>query len=194
MKNVVVLVGVLLVTATAYAEPALTASVPAEPALAAPGLVPVVPQAAAQPTTYVAAGAAFGGDRGGVYLNPTLDIGYRIDRGLWAHAKLVGGGNFGLDESTTAGSRFAASAGIEARPCVLDGALCGIAGIDLGVRHSYLDAEYDHYNSTDGILVEHVGLDVGTKHVRVRPTLEVDESNVRAFDGIALGAGIAYVW
>jgi hypothetical protein len=77
---------------------------------------------------------------------------------------------------------------------VLDGSVCGVAGIDLGVRHSYLDAEYDHYDSTDGILVERVGVDIGSKHLRFRPGLEIDESTNRALDGLAFTAGIAYAW
>jgi hypothetical protein len=196
MKNFVVLAAVLVATATTvHAQPALVAEMPAE-SVSAPGLVPAIPQRAEAPRMFVGAGAAVGGDEGGLYLDPSLELGYRLDANgaLWAHAKLVGGNNFGIDETTHAGSRIVGSAGIETRPCVLDGAVCGVAGIDLGARHTYLDAEYDHVDVTDAVLIERLGFDVGTRHLRFRPDVEISESSTRALDGLALAAGVAYVW
>src|SRR5260221_13302680 len=74
MKSFTALIGVLVASATAHADPLVVAAVPAE-TLVAPGLVPVAPESSPAPRMFVAAGGAFGGDRGGLYLDPSLEVG-----------------------------------------------------------------------------------------------------------------------
>ncbi len=92
---------------------------------------------------YVAAGTTLGGDRGGLYLNPTLEVGTRISGSWWLHGQLTGGGNQAVDELTYSGSRVVMRAGAEDHLCVWHEAACAVLGADLAVRQEQYMAEYD---------------------------------------------------
>jgi hypothetical protein len=90
--------------------------------------------------------------------------------------------------------------GIETRRCRTE-AVCVVAGTDTGVR-------FGDTNFTDGVeIVGRLGLDLGTRHFRVRPGIEQSTQLMRshhpsepALSDVPLGFGlgftttIAYQW
>lgn len=133
------------------------------------------------------------------------EAGYRIgDSPLWVHGKYVSGvvnnglfGNLGI-------TLWQARAGAEGRACLLDGALCGIAGLDLGLQHSathkyegvpLVDQHLAMTTVTDRpIAVPRIAIDAKITHgLRVRPGAELVVDN-HGYNGVAAGAGLAYQW
>ena len=59
-------------------------------------------------------------------------------------------------------------------------------------------AEEDNRNESAVIVVPRLGLDIGTRHVRLRPSLEGvfggDAHNGAGLSGIDLTAALAYMW
>ena len=161
MKPFVALACLVATTSIAAAQPSLTAPVPA-------------PAPAAEAQTYVAAGAAFGAAKG-LYLAGTLEVGRRIGTSaLWFHTELLGGVEGGVDEPTYSSSGIQeARGGIEARGCALQGVACIFVGADLAVVREHYMAEYDSANGVSVLPIGRLGLDVGTKRVRLRPALEL---------------------
>jgi len=165
-------------TSLVHAQPSLTASV-----------TPDKPE-----QLYVQGGLTAGGDDiVGLYAAYTLEGGYRLnDSPLWAHAMFVAGKGGGVDETVYDSYLWQLRGGIEARGCVAS-AICAVAGVDAGLRHEMLMAEYDSRRATDAIVAPRVGLDIGTRHFRLRPGLEMQFDRT-GFAGVGATAGVAYQW
>ena len=146
----------------------------------------------ADPTSYVQSGVTVGGDHD-LYGAITISGGYHLGGTLWAHGLLADGGTAGVDEVTYTSAYTAARAGVETRNCTAGGAVCGIAGVDRGIRHESLMAEYDHNSFTNALVVGRVAGDLGSTHLRFRPGLElsVDDSGRK---GLGLGLDLAYLF
>jgi hypothetical protein len=170
------------VASIAHAQPALLVAAPA----AAPAPVPA-------PTSYVQAGVGLAVDQALVG-TLTAEGGHRITGPWWAHAMIEDGTAGGVDEPNYGGRYLAARLGVEARGCVLDGMMCAVAGVDAGVRHVDYMAEYDSANTTSAVVVPRVGLDLGTRHLRIRPGIEKNVLATRQIDGLAVTGAVAYQW
>ena len=185
-----IIASVLLVASVARAQPALTTE-------AGPSTEPKSePKVDRVQTGYIASGVMLAADQGLVGA-VMIEGGHRLGDGpLWLHVEAERGAAGGVDEPTYRGNYAAGRAGVEARSCVLDGVLCGMAGLDLGVRHVDYMAEYDQANDTGAIVVPRIGLDVGSKHLRLRPGLDaiIEPAKSSAVTGLAMTAGVAYVW
>jgi hypothetical protein len=182
MKTTILIASTLVVLTTAtiaHAQPALTASVNPKPAA----------------TTYLEGGLAFGAImHAGFYGAYTLEGGYQLGDGpLWIHAMGAYGGMAGIDETTMSSGYLALRAGVEARGCALHGQACVIGGVDAGFRSAQLQAEYDHYSGDTALVVARAGLDLGSKHVRLRPGLETTFAG-QGFDGFGASMAVAYQW
>ena len=182
MRHLVVL-SILLAPALAFAQPALTATT--EPSDADTG-------------NYLQLGAVVGvlrsnsANTGAFYGAIPLEGGYHLhDSSLWLHGQVALGTLAGIDEPAFDSSYFEARGGIEARRCVLAGKACVVGGVDLGVRREYL-MSYDHIDATNVVIVPRAGLDVGSDHFRLRPSLEL----ALGTDGFGVGLSLAaaYVW
>lgn len=182
MKTLLVISASLFATSVVHAEPAATATA----TVASP-----------QPVSYLAGGVLIGGDHA-IVGAVTLDGGYQLRGSLFVHALVATGTAGGVDEPSYNSSYHAARLGLEERGCLVD-ALCGYAGLDVGVRHVDYMAEYDSTNTTGAVVVPRIGLDVGSSHLRFRPGIEgiLDGSrnnSIAGFDGIDLTAAVAYRW
>lgn len=96
----------------------------------------------------------------------------------------------GVDEITYFGHVVQARAGLEARECALHGGACLMLGADLAVTHLNYKAEYDSKNETTVFPIARAGVDVGTRHVRVR--LGMEAGGLRRLQQINLAAALAY--
>lgn len=164
---------------------------------AQPALVAVAPAPASAPESYVQVGIGLAVDQALVG-TLTAEGGHRIAGPWWAHAMIEDGTAGGVDEPNYGGRYLAARLGIEARGCVLDGMLCAVAGVDAGVRHVDYMAEYDSANTTGAVVVPRVELDLGTRHLRIRPGIEKNVlptgQGTSQLDGLALTGAVAYQW
>lgn len=153
--------------------------------------------AASADDTYVSGGATFGGegDPGGFYAGGTVEAGRRLSgSSLWVHGMVVGGKSFGFEEVTThEGPALQLRLGIEGRSCTLDGALCMVAGLDGALTHVDHIAHYETINMTVPLVIARLGLDIGSRHVRVRPGIDVGFYGLIPAQGAITGA-IAYQW
>jgi hypothetical protein len=171
--------------------------------LAIPSLAAAEPSAASSAPAvagdYLQAGVVAGALRanrtssGALYGAITLEAGHHVqDSALWLHVQLASGSLAGIDEASGASQYLEGRVGVETRGCVLGGAACLVGGLDLGARREYLMAEYDHFDSTTVALVARAGLDVGSRRLRLRPTLELALGSDGNGGGLSLAA--AYVW
>ena len=176
MKRFLIVGSILCVAAVASAEPVSTttstATTPTSEKYVEPGMMI---------TTL-----------GGVAVDAlTMELGHQLGHGpLGIHVMTAFGGPF--REPGGFGIFAAAQAGLEARACVSEG-LCGFAGVDAGVRYfDNADGFNREMNVTSAIVVPRVGLDFGTKKLRVRPGIEkiVDGRN----NDLAGTVGVALVW
>ncbi|HET9987652.1 MAG TPA: hypothetical protein VFQ65_04015 [Kofleriaceae bacterium] len=167
-------------TAVAAAQPAVTASTPADHA----------------PAVYVEGGAMVGANDAYLTASAVLAGGLQLgDSPLWVHGQVVHGA-LGQLFGDGSGTLDQARLGLELRECTLSGIVCGIAGIDAGIQHTHFVGHADNlFDSTSseppmttdraaGIAVLRVGLDVGGKHLRYRPEIEM------SYDGGANGVDL----
>ena len=84
-------------------------------------------------------------------------------------------------------------AGVEARPCLDDGILCAVVGVDAATRHQMLMDDYASGSQDDVVLVPRAGADIGGKHIRFNASAEMSIAQ-RGTDGVALVTGFAYRW
>jgi hypothetical protein len=165
----------------------------AQPSLTQPSLV-----ASTQPqpanNLYLQTGVMAGADDTvGLYAAYTLEGGYRLnDSPLWAHAMVIAGKGAGIDEVVYDSSMFQLRGGIEARGCLVSEA-CMVMGVDLGFRKETLMAEYDNNHATDAIVATRAGLDLGNRHFRFRPGVEMQFDD-HGWAGFGATAAVAYQW
>ncbi len=180
MRNLVVLASLCSLGAIAYADAG-----PGEPdelsriedgivlVHAANGTPLVAPVPPPPTTTYVEVGVLLGADG---LLVTALDIagGHRLAEGshFWFHGELaIGAGEEIL--SAGAGSFFRVSAGVEARGCAI-AALCARAGIDVGFQGaSFVGEPGESGQYTAAVAIPQVGLDVGSRELRLRPSIDL---------------------
>lgn len=177
-KTLVGFASVIASTSLAHAQPSLVASTDTTPQL-----------------SYVQGGVTAGDDDiVGLYGGFTLEGGVRLgDSPLWAHAMMITGKGNGIDELVYDSSMLQLRGGIEARGCVVSAA-CAVIGVDAGFRHETLMAEYDNRRASDAIVAPRVGLDIGTRHFRFRPGLEMQLDRTKWLAGIGATAAVAYQW
>jgi hypothetical protein len=108
----------------------------------------------------------------------------------WFRGTITVGGLTDLNAST--GTLIEGRAGAQISGCVLDGTVCGLASIDLGLRHGQVNATYHHLDSTAPVVVPQIALDFGTGQLRLRPALELAFGSDLSGGGLSLGA--AYLW
>lgn len=162
------------------AQPALTAPLPPPPA-------PARMQVEVAP----AFGATYDGD---IYAGVAGAGLYRLNDLLAVHAAVEAATarvvHFaGIDQYEGTQDRFAeARGGLELRHCV-NAALCAIAGVDVGYRSEHVTGRMDT-NLSGAEAVARFGLDLGTPHVRFRPTFE--GTSTHHGDTGALLLGVAY--
>ncbi len=176
-KTLLGFASVIASTSLAHAQPSLVASTDTSPQL-----------------SYVQGGVTAGADDiVGLYAAFTLEGGFRLgDSPLWAHAMMLTGKGSGIDEATYSSSMLQLRGGIEAHGCVVS-AVCAFMGVDAGVRNETLMAEYDNRHATDAIVAPRAGLDIGTRHFRFRPGLEMQLDHT-GWAGAGLTAAVAYQW
>ena len=97
----------------------------------------------------------------------------------------------GIDQYEGTQDQFAeARGGIELRHCVRD-ALCAIGGVDVGYRSEHVTGRMD--TSLSGAeAVARIGLDVGSEHVRFRPTFEGTSTHHGDTGALLLGLGYRF--
>ena len=159
------------------------------------------------PSAYVSLGGAIGigGAVSWLYGGTQVEGGYRLTDTLWVRGRLDRAARIGygvINQSVTIISpehpHTDAVLGIETRRCHRD-AVCVVAGADAGYR--FADDNF-HGGLT---MVPRVGLDLGGRHLRVRPAVEASASFIRQRVGEpelagmpALGIGfttaVAYEW
>jgi hypothetical protein len=158
-------------SAVAAAQPALTSSTPA-PASAAPSTYLQLDGMAGTVGEDLSASAAIAG---GVELG---------DSPLWVHGELLHGDTSGflIDRNGTIDQ---ARLGLEARSCGVRGIVCVMAGVDAAVEHSRVTGSGVNLfevgpsdpvmttEATTGLGIARIGLDIGGKHLRYRPGIEV---------------------
>jgi hypothetical protein len=174
------LLALVSTTAVAAAQPSLTAATPADHTAA----------------IYVQGGAMVGANDGYLAGSAVLAGGLQLGESpLWVHGQVVHGAVdqlFGEGSGTLDQARL----GLELRECAVHGIVCGIAGIDAGIQHThYVGSEANLFDASAseplmtmdhaaGIAVARVGLDIGGKHLRYRPEIEM------AYDGAANGVDL----
>jgi len=148
-------------------------------------------------TSYVQPGAIVGlihansANSDAAYGALSLEGGHRIGISpVWLHGLVAVGGMGDLDQGSGPNSYSEVVAGVESRTCAFHGIACGVAAIDVGIRHEYLMS--DHFDSFNGVIVPRLGLDIGSRKFRVRPAIEY----VFGTDGYgaALSLAGAYTW
>lgn len=164
---------------------------------------------AVETSRFVEGGMAFGAAEPviGWNLMATVAGGYRISGPWWLHAAYAYGptiDNLGAHRFNR-GRNMVLHAGAEGRWCSSrDGALCGIAGLDLGGQYGTWQQPDNPYvmpstSSTAFLAIPHVGLDAGTPRIRARLDLDADAALVARHSatgiiGIELAAGVWVAW
>jgi hypothetical protein len=98
-------------------------------------------------------------------------------------------------------------AGMEARSCSLAGAICAVAGADLGALHNTWTGDASAEDVSSIVLVPHIGLDGGGRNLRARlgvetdlalsgthTTTDMDDASTLGLVGVFLSAGVAAQW
>lgn len=162
--------------------------------------------AAAHAGAYLQVGAAVTSEQETYGIAGNLDGGYPLGHALYAHARVSGGGgeNLAFYTASVTTQTLQARIGAEARPCIADGAARAMVGVDLGLasttmnRADYMSAPGSTWTDSRAIAVGRLGLDVGSRHVRVRPEAEmgftIPDDKHRLVDDLQLGLAVAYVW
>lgn len=166
---------------SAHAQPALTAPIP-PPAVAPRYTIELA----------AAAGSTYDGD---LYAGGVLAGGYRINDLISLHAALETATarilHFpGVDQYEGTTDRFSeARGGLELRTCRRGDALCAVGGVDLGFRDETVTGDQP-MGLSGAEAVARIGLDLGTRRVRVRPMFE--GTSTHHGDTGALLLGLAY--
>jgi len=144
-------------------------------------LVLVVPSLASaevrdEPGAYV----AFGGTAGAhtySYAGPTFEGGTRFGSlPLFGRLELAAG--LATNWQEPAGWFQQTRVGLELRPCIREGRLCGFAGVDLGLAVAQYTTNPDTMNSEDSygwLSVARTGVDAAAGSVRIRAALEATQ-------------------
>jgi hypothetical protein len=178
----------------------------------------VASAAHAEPTQWVAASVMFGAAEpvvDGYNAMAAVDGGYRLTELLWAHAGVAYGTSidrFG-QHVPNGGRNSLVRGGAAARWCA-GSAVCGEAGVDLGVQHgtwsgtvyspTVIGGVTEVDTDTALVAIPRIGLDVGGDTLRARLGLEADaalassssgmSTAAHGIVGIELVAGVAYQW
>lgn len=143
---------------------------------------------------YLEPGIALGVTRGALYGAIELDGGYHLgSTPFWLHGRFAQGALAVVEDSTMTSDFTEARLGLETRGCLLDGIACLVGGVDFGYRHEMLTAHHARQTSDVAVAIARVGLDVGGKHLRIRPSIETGVEP-GGWNGLGLTAGIAYTW
>jgi hypothetical protein len=157
MRPCLVLAVLILASAPAAAQPALTLPTAAGPT-PSPG--------------YVAAGAELSADN---FLNAAVDVegGYRLaDTSLGLHG-LIGVGRFsGAWASSMEGDYEQVRLGLEGTRCTASGVLCGLLGVDGGLQRQH-DPDLAGFGAHAALLYGRGGLTVHLAKVRLGLTFEL---------------------
>ena len=157
------------------------------------------------PKAYVAAGFDAGADSAvdWLYAGASIDAGYRVSDRWWVHGNTGALGRVGYGTTNNLTVKRPTEVGYdlrfgpEWRECHSDG-LCFYGGVDLGYRTG--TARGDDISGV--MIVPRAGLDVGTRHLRFRPGLELLVSTTPHIEGevplpslgIGVTAAVACVW
>jgi hypothetical protein len=168
---------------------AMTALVHAQPALDHPASDDAITTGA-----YLEPGIEAGITRGAFYGALEFDGGYRLsDTPLWIHGRFAQGALAEIERDTMNSDFTEARLGLEARGCVLDGIACLVGGVDFGYRHEMFVAAHDRDTADLAVAIARLGLDIGGKHLRVRPSIETGVAQ-GGWNGLGFTTGIAYTW
>ena len=179
----------LLVSTAAASLLALTAVADAQPALDQPASDAALPA-----TAYLEPGLEAGITHSAFYGALELDAGYHLsDTPLWLHGRFAQGALLEIKGDTMNSDFTEARVGLEARGCLFDGIACLVAGVDFGYRHEMFVATHDHDSSDLVVGIARLGLDIGGKHLRVRPSIETGVEQ-GGWNGLGFTTGIAYTW
>lgn len=145
-------------------------------------------------TLYLAAGPGLTIERDATFMGAAIDGGVRVGGRWWGH---VAGRLGALSLHSVEHLEF--RAGAEARTCAPSGAKCGSAGVDLGFQQTEVGADGGAVTSTTGLLVPHLGADIGDDTLRLRVQVELrgyagtrtDAQGDHAMRGVGLGFGAA---
>jgi hypothetical protein len=164
-------------------------------------LVTTTTLAAAEPTAYVGTGAMAGMD-GFLDAQVAIEGGVHLQGQWWLHAIAATGG---ATDDQGGGPVSQARVGIEGRACNDSGAACAYAGLDVGYQsltwRPHDPGMDENYN--DMIAAYRAGGDLGGRHVRVRPGVELlqrlagSDTYVRETGaplGLNLTLALAYQW
>ena len=157
-----------------------------------PGLVPSEPSSADYLQVGVVAGTVVAHSTdtarwfaGGVTVTRAHGSGHAWFRGTITVAGLT-------DLNASTGTLIEGRAGAQISGCVRNGTVCGLASLDLGLRHGQVNATYDHLDSTTPVVIPQIALDIGTGELRLRPALELAFG--QDLSGGSLSLGAAYLW
>ena len=182
LRAAIVLAILATLAARGAAQPALTAPLPPPPS-------PPAMQLEVAP----AFGATYDGDiyaglaGAGLYrLNDLLAVHAAVEA---ATARVV---HFaGIDQYEGSSDRFAeARGGLELRHCV-NPALCAIVGVDVGYRSEHVTGSMTT-DLSGAEAVARIGLDLGTPHIRFRPTFEGTSTHHGDTGALLLGVGYRF--
>jgi len=202
------LVAVATTASLAHASPAAdaadasaaTAAATAAAAAAAdtPDAAPRAPGAPAADDgdirAYLEPGVELGATQGTFYGALQLDGGYHLgSTPFWLHGRFAQGALALIDDRTMSSDFTEARLGLEARGCALDGIACLVGGVDFGYRHEMLATRHDTDTTNLALAIARLGLDLGGKHLRLRPSIETSVHQ-GGWNGLGLTAGIAYTW
>ncbi|HSN26102.1 MAG TPA: hypothetical protein VLT45_07445 [Kofleriaceae bacterium] len=179
LRAALVLVTLATLAARGAAQPALTAPLP-------PPATPPALQLEVAP----ALGSTYDGD---LYAGLAAAGLYRVNDLLAVHAAVEGATarvvHFaGIDQYEGSQDRFAeVRGGVELRHCVRE-ALCAIGGVDVGYRREHEGA----MELSGAEAVARIGLDVGTRRLRFRPTFEGTSTHHGDTGALLLGVGYRF--
>ena len=180
---------------------ALTVSV----ARAEPGIATTHSTSSEADTLYVSVGAAVGVDAAmdWLYTGLALEGGSRLSSTWWLHGgvSIASRTGWGTPSHMTVVSptqidSYGVRVGPEARRCWQGGAVCAVAGVDVGMR------AIERYHKLSGlVLVHRIGLDLGSANLRFRPMVELALGPTDSSEGppvpdpaIGLTMSFAYQW
>jgi hypothetical protein len=183
---------VLAITGGAAAADPPSATPPTAPA------DPSAPPSAISPTYELELAGQVGNESGPAveYTAASLQAGVRAGPFVWARATLLAGEArstlvlfcpVGVPCTQPTGHIYQARVGLEARGCSTGSIVCGFGGVDAAFT------AIQFYSGNVVLLLPRVGLDIGSRHVRLRIALELGVDG-KADVAAGLDAGIAYRW
>ncbi len=150
------------------------------------------------PTSELSAGASIG-FKEGFEADARVDGEHQLHGPWWLHGMVAVGDahsfdwNGPPDEMNYPGHEVMVRAGLESRACATD-AVCAFAGLDLGYRDLAFTEDTAHSRPEQGAIVApRIGLDYGTRHVRLRPGIDAIVGR-DGYQGLELTGAVAYRW